>query len=894
MTAETPPSPSRLLEPHAEMLASSSLTEEVVRERGYRSVTARSELLALGFGARQASVPALLIPLYGVDGRLVGYAVRPDEPRVIDGRVLKYEEPKGGSKRLDVPPRCQRALGNPAIPLYVTEGAKKADALAARGACAVNISGVWAWRGTNQYGGKVALPDWDSIALNERLVRIAFDSDVVTKPAVRLALVRLKAFLESRGAIVEIVDLMPSEGVAKQGIDDFFASGGSFAEIEALCRSEIADVPDAVDELRPAIVVTDRFMHDIAQDCWTVLGKWNDHKPFAFQREGQLVSVQDDDSGSPYVREWTRDDLAFTLDRIAQFVRERRSDDGVFTVPGRLPEDVSRDMLATWAKPVPILRGVTGTPAFAPDGSLSVEPGYQPNSRLYYRPAGLPVPPVPEVPSADEVAHARSLLLGELLVDFPFADQASRPNALGALLTPVVRELIEGPTPLHAIDAPTPGSGKGLLTEVIAFVTSGRPAGVTSLPRSDDELRKRITAMLRDATPVILFDNISRELDSPTLAAAITSTVWSDRVLGSTLTGRYPNRSLWIGTGNNLRVSGELVRRIVQIRIDPRIDRPWERSGFRHDPLLVWVRERRHEVVWALLVLVRHWMAVGRPAWTGKPMGSFESWCQTVGGILEAAGIEGFLGNRDDLYRQADAESDEWRDFTVTWWERFGGQPVQTADLFPLLSEGDLLPSLFRNTRGEQSERASRTRLGMAIAARRDRAFGSLFIRERGSDSHRKGKLFVLEPAEGIVTDPTGSAEVPPTIAPFVGSQRRHAEPAEPVLDSDREQGSPAPIPSRDGDAQSSPIAPFDLPQVPPSSRFHSTAGAKHAEPEVPAGADGPWTVPQSEAAARQLAMCPGGCGSLVPPGQKCSPCAAAAVDAWLQKRDQNSGKSTR
>src|SRR5690606_19673737 len=107
-----------------------------------------------------------------------------------------------------------------------------------------------------------------------------------------------------------------------------------------------------------------------------------------------------------------------------------------------------------------------------------------------------------------------------LLLDFPFADQASKPNAVGALLTPIVREMVDGPTPMHAIDAPTPGSGKGLLTEVIAYVTSGHPAGVTSLPRDDDELRKRITAFLRDSADVIVFDNVNRELDSPTLAAA--------------------------------------------------------------------------------------------------------------------------------------------------------------------------------------------------------------------------------------------------------------------------------------------------------------------------------------------------------------------------------------
>ena len=69
------------------------------------------------------------------------------------------------------------------------------------------MSGVWNWRGTNELGGKTALPDWESIALNDREVFLVFDSDVMTKSGVHLALSRLKAFLESRHARVKVVYL---------------------------------------------------------------------------------------------------------------------------------------------------------------------------------------------------------------------------------------------------------------------------------------------------------------------------------------------------------------------------------------------------------------------------------------------------------------------------------------------------------------------------------------------------------------------------------------------------------------------------------------------------------------------------------------------------------------
>ena len=68
-------------------------------------------------------------------------------------------------------------MGDPSVPLLIVEGIKKGDAAASRGACVVVVSGVDNWRGKNARGGKTALADWEHVALNGRLVRIAYDSD---------------------------------------------------------------------------------------------------------------------------------------------------------------------------------------------------------------------------------------------------------------------------------------------------------------------------------------------------------------------------------------------------------------------------------------------------------------------------------------------------------------------------------------------------------------------------------------------------------------------------------------------------------------------------------------------------------------------------------------------
>jgi hypothetical protein len=576
-----------LLPHHLESLRTGSgLPDEVITERGYYSARTAVEVRRLGFTENQASVPALVIPQWDVYGQPGGYMLRPDRPRVNrDGKVAKYEQPKGASVILDVPPRCRVRLRDPGVPLYVTEGSKKADALVARGACAVSLCGVWNWRGTNEYGGKTVLNDWDGIALNGRLVRIAFDSDVVVKEAVALALVRLKGFLERQGAVVEIVYLPPAKDGVKQGADDFLAAGGTLAELDGLAFAELRR-PDQKDtNPLPVVVVNGRFLPQVSDDCWQALVEANARKLFVFERGGELCRVVETEDGQAVIQPWTEETLPFVLERLVRFVSvdsEGRSS------PGRMPRDVIADMLVAWKKPVPSLRGVVGTPLFAADGMLVTTPGYQEGTRLYYQPRGAPVPAVPSRPTTEDVARARTLLLDEWLVDFPFVDDASRANALAIPLTAVARELISGCTPLFTVDAPTPGTGKGFLVESAGRIVTGAAPAVMTEGQDEEEWRKRITAVLREGGQLTVIDNVKRPVNSAHLAGALTAPTWADRLLGKSETVRLPVRTVWMMTGNNLLLDTDMVRRSVWIRLDARTDRPGERCDFHHDPVIVW------------------------------------------------------------------------------------------------------------------------------------------------------------------------------------------------------------------------------------------------------------------------------------------------------------------
>ena len=237
-----------VLPQHADKLASSAISPEVALERGYVSADNKAQLERYGFGPSQRRPPALVIPLHGVIGDVVGYQLRPDDPRVVSSRVAKYETKFGQHALLDVPCRVRPLLGDPAVPLLVTEGPLKADAAASAGLACVALLGVWSWRGRNDQDGLVVLPDWEYVALNGRRVVLAFDSDVMLKAEVYGALRRLAAVLKLQGAEVAYAYLPAGQHGEKVGLDDFLAAGHTPDQLWSLVTQELRSLPSA----RPA------------------------------------------------------------------------------------------------------------------------------------------------------------------------------------------------------------------------------------------------------------------------------------------------------------------------------------------------------------------------------------------------------------------------------------------------------------------------------------------------------------------------------------------------------------------------------------------------------------------------------------------------------------------
>ena len=232
--------PSRpLLPQHRELIEASGISDKIAEQRGYFSVSEPQELQGV-VPKSQHLAPALVIPVFNTWGEKEFFQIRPDSPRVVDGRSRKYETPRGAGLTIDCPPSTRPHLGNPKVPLVITEGVRKADAAASIGLRAIDLLGVWGFRGSNGEGGITALDAWNAIALNTgRPVYICFDSDAMTKKSVHGAVVALTRFLEHRGAYVRIIYLPHGEDGSKTGLDDFLAGGHTRDDLFALASDTL-------------------------------------------------------------------------------------------------------------------------------------------------------------------------------------------------------------------------------------------------------------------------------------------------------------------------------------------------------------------------------------------------------------------------------------------------------------------------------------------------------------------------------------------------------------------------------------------------------------------------------------------------------------------------------
>ncbi len=144
-----------------------------------------------------------------------------------------------------------------------------------------------------------------------------------------------------------------------------------------------------------------------------------------------------------------------------------------------------------------------------------------------------------------------------------------------------------------------------------------------------------------------------------------------------------------------------------------------------------------------------------------RTLGSYESWCEVVGGVLEHSGIYGFLAGAAEDLENVDECSTEAAMFLTVLEEAFGGKRFTSSEVYALCVQSTGHPAITAVMPDELAEALYDSalfvrRLGRWFAERADRRFGESQIHiKRAGTAH---KVQVWEIANPLAT--SGSVTV--------------------------------------------------------------------------------------------------------------------------------------
>jgi len=254
-----------LLEKHKQHLARFRIPEEMLRAAHIESVTDTKTREAIGVhGRTNDDLGGILFPYFSpLTRERKGARVRLDKKTSDEAKYLS----EAGCRHLFFPPVAKEFLEDKSVPVVIVEAEKSALALSAysgrvaKPLLCIAIGGCWGWKRAD---GKVETPsggmkstsgpspDFDLLKLDNRIVVIAFDSNVVANKKVQVARDSLAREMLRRGANVLIADVSNANNV--NGPDDLLAEFGDAAVFKMFVEAKqyaatvalLADMPETV------------------------------------------------------------------------------------------------------------------------------------------------------------------------------------------------------------------------------------------------------------------------------------------------------------------------------------------------------------------------------------------------------------------------------------------------------------------------------------------------------------------------------------------------------------------------------------------------------------------------------------------------------------------------
>ena len=391
----------------------------------------------------------------------------------------------------------------------------------------------------------------------------------------------------------------------------------------------------------------------------------NDQSPFLFGFSDEMARVSSNGEGVARIETLNLARFRHQLNAVSKWTSSKTVAGEVITRLSPAPSEVADHLFNGSYKALPTLRRLVTVPTYTNRRRLC-SVGF--SEGLYYHPkVGLTLSRPVLSPTPEQVKEAVNAL-ADVFADFSL-DGKSRAEFMDAIengddlpsfahllsygLTSFCREMIKGPIPGHLARKDQPRSGATLAMTTMEQIATTYPASPLLLPSREDEIGKVLLSELLVGPPYILFDNLPEgiHVESDAIATAITSYPnYKGRVLGVSQIKSVPANAVFGFTGNRTALSTQLVERMLLISVAPQVENPGARAPatFKY-PLPDHVTNNAARYFGYMLILVQNWIANGCPEWTGVSLGGFQAHASVVGGILDAAGIKGFMGNRDDL-----------------------------------------------------------------------------------------------------------------------------------------------------------------------------------------------------------------------------------------------------
>jgi hypothetical protein len=474
--------------------------------------------------------------------------------------------------------------------------------------------------------------------------------------------------------------------------------------------------PDHSPEKPQVVIPSGHNQHDKAVAIVAGFAPYNRSIYLLGKKSPVLVRAQYNGSDTAFFESLNVDNLCDVIERVITVVRIGTKDGNPIIIAVKLTPALMRAILALsldiLSQYFEYIDGVIDHSTIDATGAVIDEYGYSPATRLFVN-CNVAYEPIPL-----ETAIA---IIDEIFIDFPFADDASRTHALALFLTILCKPLYHDLTPVFPIIAPKEGTGKTLLAQAILTALTGIKPAIKPAVNDDAEMAKSLTATVLDGSEYLILDNIpdGQLFNVSSLTSAITSGIYSNRLLGFNRSINAPFNAVVMLTGNNPILSAEFARRCVPINLACRTGEP----EFRHENLLEYCAVNRARLLNAGITIIKHWIDAGKPAYQGRKLPSFEAWSKVIGGIMQMIGYTGFLKNFDDLYGSAaDSQFEGVAEFLamVAKEEKYN---FTTKELVPFALETSVIEA-------GKSDKATQSELGKFLKKIEGRIFDGLYIKK--------------------------------------------------------------------------------------------------------------------------------------------------------------------